>query len=80
MLVAVQKGQTYWTSNVPAGCQLTGGAFNGVMFDARTSNGQWGLLCTQTFEDLECRLGIGLGQRYERQADGRWLCTAGLEE
>lgn len=69
----------YWLSKVPEGCQLTGEPFDGVMYDAKIKalNGQWGLVCQSTFDLFDCRLGLGYGQKYELQEDGRWLKTAG---
>lgn len=68
--------KTYWLSPVPAGCQITGDSFDGVMYDAKTPHG-WALISQACFEWLGCRTGTGLGQKYELQADGLWLKTEG---
>jgi hypothetical protein len=34
-----------------------------ALYDARTSNGQWGFLCQTHYESENCRLGTGFGQR-----------------
>lgn len=69
---------TYWLSPVPDGCQLCGKPFDGIMFDANLPGLGWGNYCKATFDRLGGRLGVGLGQRYELGADGKWLCTGGL--
>jgi len=48
-----------------------------VMYDARTRRGPWGWLCQSCFNLEGIGLGIGLGQKYELQSDGRWLLTEG---
>ena len=67
----------YWTGTVPPACQITGIPFNGVMYDARIPGRGWGNICQEAFDTFHCRLGVGFGQKYELQDDGRWLCTAG---
>lgn len=66
----------YWLGPVTTD-QVTGDEFNGAVYDARVSNGQWGLICQQTFDAMGCKLGLGRGQKYEQQADGRWLLVEG---
>lgn len=68
---------TYWTGDVPKGCQMTGRKFDGVMYDARLPGGSWGLICQATFDDYNLSLGVGRGQKFELQPNGKWLCTAG---
>lgn len=63
------------------GCDLCGAAFDGSapMYDAKV-RGPWGNICHTCFEANGCRLGTGLGQRYELQElDGKkaWVKTQG---
>jgi hypothetical protein len=37
----------------------------------------WACVCQACFDERGLGLGTGLGQRYFKQADGRWLKTAG---
>ncbi len=70
----------YWISPLGQHCELTGVPFNGVMYDAptgRNGTGPWGNICEQAFTSLGGKLGTGRGQKYELQADGRWLKTGG---
>ena len=56
-----------WLSGRPTKCELCAQPFkNGdVFFDAKTKNGQWGLLCSNCFVQENGRLGTGLGQKYD---------------
>jgi len=39
-----------------------------VFVDGQTSNGQWGIMCpTCRIDEGRIELGVGLGQKYERQ-------------
>lgn len=69
----------WWTGEVPARDDL-GRPLRGVMYDARTRIGPWALLCQESYDLVGMGLGVGLGQRYEQQPDGRWLQTAGGRE
>jgi len=65
----------YWTGSIER-CDACRKPFEAVMYDAATSRG-WGNLDQKCFEALGCSLGTGRGQKYEKQADGRWLKTGG---
>jgi hypothetical protein len=43
-----------------------------LMYDARTPNGMWGCVCDECVRNNGMRLGTGFGQRYRREADGRF--------
>ncbi len=50
------------------------------MFDTSpgpTTRGPWGCICRDCFNLSHGRLGLGLGQRYERQVDGKFLLVEG---
>lgn len=68
----------YWQGATPTVCDITHRPFNGVMYDARIPGGGWALMCRETFTELNCSVGIGRGQRYER-INGRWQCVAGAQ-
>lgn len=49
-----------------------------VFYDARTASGQWGNFCPGCFIDNGCKLGTGLGQRYQLNlGDGKFHKTEG---
>ena len=49
----------------------------GVIVDGKTRAGPWALMNPASHVVFGCGLGLGLGQRYEKQADGRWLKVEG---
>lgn len=61
-------------------CQINGCNYNGVMFDACVGYRNWGNICQDCFDTYGCGLGIGKGQKYLLQPDGKWLLVAGGEE
>lgn len=50
-------------------------------YDAKTIQGPWAIMTPASWEKHRIAkngaLGLGLGQEYTRQEDGRWLKTAG---
>lgn len=71
----VPEKQIFWCGEVVK-CDLCKAAFDTVMYDSNTRYG-WGNVCQPCFKEHGRGLGIGLGQRYEKQPDGRWLLTGG---
>jgi len=67
--------QVYWCSDV-ADCDICNQPAQNIMHDAATHRG-WGWLCTKCFDGEGCSLGLGRGQRYEKQTDGRYLKIGG---
>ena len=69
----------YWCSPAPRTCDVCDGDLVGTFYDAKTAYGHWGCLCGRCFTHGPGlgKLGTGLGQRYEKQADGKWLKTGG---
>lgn len=66
----------YWCGEVDV-CDVCGRKFLGTMYDASVPGVAWGNLCQRCFDDYGCSLGIGRGQRYDVQLDGRWLKVGG---
>jgi hypothetical protein len=68
----------YWLSPVGERDDF-GRLYGGVMYDAATTAGSWA--CMSEISWIMHRryttLGMGLGQRFEKQGDGRWLKTEG---
>jgi hypothetical protein len=67
----------YWTGPLDKACQLTGKPFRGVMYDAKLPGYGWGNYCEAAFLKYGGQLGMGLGQKYQLQSDGKWLKVAG---
>lgn len=65
----------YWNGNVK-NCDICGGDFKSTMYDASTRHG-WGNLCHYCFTIHGKGLGTGLGQKYQKQPDNRWLKVEG---
>jgi hypothetical protein len=68
----------YWSGPLDS-CDLCKKDFFGVMYDASVPawGGRWGNICNNCYIKEGCSLGIGRGQKYEQQTDGRWLKTGG---
>lgn len=49
----------------------------GVMYDAVTWQGPWANMAQTSFNRHGVQVGLGFGQKYELQADGKWLKVAG---
>lgn len=69
--------KTYWLSpvgerddfNMPIDHEV-----GGIIIDGKTVMGPWALMSPSAFRAYGTgRLGLGLGQKYEKQADGKWL-------
>jgi hypothetical protein len=67
----------YWLGSTPTQCQVCTGDYQGKMVDGALHTGQWALMCGQCHRNMGRGLGMGRGQKYTRQADGRWLKTGG---
>lgn len=68
----------YWVGTAPAKCDHCGISIHNTFVDGATEpQGRWGNLHPNCHRQIGRGLGIGRGQRYERQIDGRWLRTEG---
>ncbi|MAH49539.1 hypothetical protein CMI37_27200 [Candidatus Pacearchaeota archaeon] len=68
---------TEWLSEPPNACDLCRRPIRMIFIDGKTSSGPWGNMCPECHKSEGGGLGTGLGQRYEKQDDGRWEKTAG---
>lgn len=66
-----------WAGTPPTACDLCKRPIQRTFVDGRTSSGRWGIMCPacRVSEGLLV-LGIGRGQKYERQPDGSFVRTA----
>lgn len=69
--------EVFWCGSNVTHCQVTGEKLEDVMYDAMVMSGRWANIGQTAFDKYGCQLGTGLGQKYERQEDGRWLLVAG---
>jgi hypothetical protein len=68
-----------WMSEPPTKCDTCDTPIDKTFFDAATQYGPWACMCPscQHLGPGLDRVGPGKGQKYEKQADGSWLKTAG---
>lgn len=74
----MSKQPVYWLSPVGERDDF-GRPVSDEIIDACTKNGMWGLMTPASFA-IHGRFrtfGTGMGQRYKKQADGRWLKVEG---
>ena len=68
--------QVYWLSPLGAADDF-GIPIAQEFVDGKTRLGPWAIMAPSSFKIMGVGLGLGRGQRYERQADGRWLKVEG---
>ena len=65
-----------WRGDLPDTCQLCRRAFGlghaDTFIDGATRLGPWGYMCAVCHASQGLGLGIGLGQAFRLQPDGRW--------
>jgi hypothetical protein len=71
------RPKIYWVGRSPVACDCCGIGIHSVFVDGATILGPWGNLHPACHANIGRGLGLGLGQRYEKQADGRWLRVEG---
>lgn len=75
--MANQHTKVYWRGSDPVKCEADGTMLKERFYDAADRFGRWGMLCDACFLKVGVGLGVGKGQKFERQTDGRWLKTEG---
>lgn len=69
--------KSYWLTTVPSHDDFRQ-PIRDVFIDGRSRMGPWGLFTPDSWRYYGTgRLGVGWGQRYVRQDDGRWLKVEG---
>jgi hypothetical protein len=66
----------YWMGSVP-GADDFGAEIADAFVDGKTVHGPWAIMTPASHRQHGVGLGQGRGQRYSRQADGRWLKIEG---
>lgn len=69
--------QKFWAGDPPDKCDLCGDKITFEFSDAKVPRGRWGILCPVCVGKHKVRFGLGFGQRYKMQKDGRWLKVEG---
>jgi hypothetical protein len=74
---AMEAKKVYWAGKIGETDDF-GNPYGNVMYDAKTFRGRWANMSEHSFNVFGVPgLGIGNGQKYEKQADGRWLKVEG---
>lgn len=68
---------SYWQSPAPDVCDVCQKPIEDVFSDMKTVLGPWGCLCPRCVPLVGAGYGIGRGQQYTKQPDGKWLKTQG---
>ena len=67
----------YWVSQVGTTDDFDR-PYGTTMYDAKTVFGPWACMSEESYRKSGIgRLGTGLGQKYEKQTDGKWLKVDG---
>jgi hypothetical protein len=66
----------YWVGTVGR-CDICNGAIKAEFIDGATTRGPWASMDPKCHRLFGRGFGPGRGQRYQRQADGRWLRVEG---
>ena len=70
-------GRAYWLGKLGPVDDF-GGAYKDIMIEGKTIHGTWAIMTDCSWRVMGCgRFGIGLGQKYQKQTDGRWLRIGG---
>ena len=67
----------FWQGDEPKTCDCCKKAIVDSFIDGKTIYGSWAVMDTGCHKKLGMGLGIGKGQQYDRQQDGRWMKVEG---
>lgn len=67
----------YWMGEIPTACPICGAKMHHKMVDARLRQGSWATIDLKCHAEHGVGTGVGKGQVYEKQPDGRWLKIEG---
>lgn len=74
----MSQTKQWWTSRV-GGFDDFDFPITNIIIDGKTTQRPWAIMTPESHAKLGCGLGIGKGQKYELQEDGKWLLTEGGE-
>lgn len=69
--------QKMWMGNPPKACDICTTAFTTCFIDGKTTSGPWANMCVGCHKRHGCGLGLGKGQRYDKNAEGQWIKAGG---
>jgi hypothetical protein len=61
-----------WVGGDPSICEICKRSVEGTFVDGKTTMGPWATMCVPCHKKWGVGIGTGRGQKYERQADGKW--------
>lgn len=70
----MEKTKRYWHGDIKSTDDL-GLPIDNVFIDGATTMGPWAIMSPVSHKRYGRGLGVGVGQRYEKQPDGKWLKT-----
>ena len=73
---SINEKDEYWLSPVGEVDDF-GNTIEDIIIDGKTKQGPWALMTPKSFEENGIKLGIGFGQKYQQQEDGKWLKIEG---
>jgi hypothetical protein len=75
---ALDDKRVFWMGEVPTHCQLSNKRITKSFVDGRVpGHSSWACMHPSYYKSVGGTFGMGRGQRYEKQADGRWLKVEG---
>lgn len=66
----------YWNGTVGDKDDF-GDKIKDIIIDGKTNMGPWGLMTERSFSRHGVGLGLGKGQKYKKQSNGKWLKIEG---
>jgi hypothetical protein len=74
----LSREPVYWMGEVPKACQLSGKVIAKTFVDGRVPGmTSWAYVHPKYFKAIGGTFGVGRGQLYEKQDNGRWLKVEG---
>ena len=71
------KKKKYWMSPIPIHDDF-GEELVDIFIDGKTKFGPWGIMTPNNYKKFGIGvLGLGFGQKYQKQPDGKWLKIEG---
>lgn len=76
----MSNNRMYWSSPV-SNCDVCDAPVGPDLYDMKTKQGSWACMCSRcAFHGVGIgRLGLGLGQHYRKEPDGKYYLVAGME-